>query len=115
MPDAKPPPSPPPLPPDAPCGGDSPASVRQLACPKCAGDMVEGFLVEVNPVAYVGGAAVKAAVWHPGRPRERSGWLAEGTEVAVEKGRLCRVATYRCSKCGYLESYADPTPGETLG
>jgi uncharacterized Fe-S cluster-containing MiaB family protein len=43
--------------------------------------------------------------WLEGAP-EKSFWLGLKT-----KGRdRFPVATYRCTRCGYLESYAKPTP-----
>jgi hypothetical protein len=58
--------------------------------------MEEGFVLD-----YTHGARVQSE-WVQGAP-EKSRW---GTGVKL-KGRLkVPVATYRCTKCGYLESYA---------
>lgn len=66
-----------------------------LRCVKCRSPMEEGFIVDNT---Y--GARVQSE-WVQGAP-EVSRW----TGVKL-KGRLHLPATtYRCTKCGYLESYA---------
>ncbi|HEY0414618.1 MAG TPA: hypothetical protein VGD66_15905 [Allosphingosinicella sp.] len=64
-------------------------------CPKCAGAMAEGFVLDKTP----GGFA--AASWVEGAP-VKSLWT--GLKL---KGRTpVPIATWRCRRCGYLESYA---------
>ena len=67
-------------------------------CPKCQGAMAEGFVVDHTH----GGASVSA--WVEGEPR-KSFWtgLKLGGSTPID------IATWRCRRCGYLESYA---PGE---
>ena len=67
-------------------------------CPKCASAMAEGFVVDHTH----GGASVSA--WVEGEPR-KSFWtgLKLGGKTPVD------IQTWRCRRCGYLESYA---PGE---
>jgi predicted nucleic-acid-binding Zn-ribbon protein len=64
-------------------------------CPKCAGSMAEGFTIDHTH----GGANV--ATWAEGEP-VKSIWvglkLGGKTQIAI--------ATWRCRRCGYLESYA---------
>ena len=57
--------------------------------------MEEGF------VADHGHGTVFVATWVKGKP-ERSFW--QGTKTADRD--LHKVQTFRCPKCGYLESYA---------
>jgi phage FluMu protein Com len=73
-----------------------------IQCPKCKGEMEKGVIADYE---------------HGGIPRT-SEW---GTEIEkvdkvlapsiVKHARL--VTTYRCTKCGYLESYATAPPKET--
>jgi hypothetical protein len=60
-----------------------------------AGQHVGGFVIDIG----YGGASVSP--WHEGEPR-RSGWLGirRGDNPPVE------IATWRCDRCGFLESYA---------
>ena len=58
--------------------------------------MTEGFIMDVSH------GAVLVPRWVAGKP-ERSFW--SGTKVTGKE--QCKVATYRCPKCGYLESYAE--------
>lgn len=57
--------------------------------------MIEGFVVDQ---AY---AAVMVSTWQEGEPR-RSFW----TGVKQSKADQLAIVTYRCGRCGYLESYA---------
>ncbi len=66
-------------------------------CPKCKSAMVQGFIVDFN----LAGRMVSS--WVEGAP-EKSTWT--GTKVPTEK--TIPVGTFRCSGCGFLESYAQP-------
>ncbi len=66
-------------------------------CPKCAGEMVQGFIVDRTDV----GVAVSS--WFEGAPKS-SFW--SGTK-APDVNRI-PIGTFRCSACGFLESYARP-------
>ena len=69
-------------------------------CLRCGTLMTEGFMMDATQ-----GAALVAR-WVAGPP-ERSFWT--NTKVRGKEQR--KVVTYRCPKCGYLESYAgDPLP-----
>ncbi|HXO40308.1 MAG TPA: PF20097 family protein [Thermoanaerobaculia bacterium] len=72
---------------------------QTLTCPRCNGDMEEGFVVDLG--AY---NTVFPSQWVQGQP-EKS---LLGTKIAG-KVRF-RIATYRCRRCGYLESYAKYQP-----
>lgn len=66
-----------------------------VECPKCRGKMDEGFIKDE------GHGTVHASQWVKGAP-EKSFWT--GTKT---RGRQqVQVTTFRCAKCGYLESYA---------
>ena len=66
---------------------------RKLACPKCRSAMEAGFVLDQT---Y--GANAQSA-WIEGTPQP-SFW--SGLKV----GERLPVTTYRCTRCGYLESYA---------
>ena len=67
-------------------------------CPKCAGPMAEGFLLELMDH----GSHVPTR-WVEGAP-EPSFW----TGVKVKDRAMLPITTYRCGRCGFLESYANP-------
>jgi DNA-directed RNA polymerase subunit RPC12/RpoP len=68
---------------------------NDMPCPKCSGKMQEGFIYDQ---AY--GASLVSR-WVQGPP-EKS--LLSGVKL---KGRkMIETRTFRCDKCGFLESYA---------
>lgn len=69
--------------------------MRELICPKCQGALEEGFTLD-----HSSGESL-AAEWVEGPP-ERSFWTGVKTRG---KDRL-PIQTFRCERCGYLESYA---------
>ena len=65
-------------------------------CPKCNGSMVEGFIVDRGDygIAHV-------STFQAGEPtRNFFGGLKQNKKEQVA------VTTLRCSRCGFLESYA---------
>ncbi len=62
-------------------------------CPKCDGEMMQGFILDHTYGAHL------VASWIPGAP-ESSFW--RGTK----SGPAIPIGTLRCSSCGFLESYA---------
>lgn len=68
---------------------------QSRTCPKCSSAMSEGFVVDHTH----GGAGV--AKWVEGEPK-KSFWvgLKLGGTTQIE------IVTWRCRRCGYLESYA---------
>jgi predicted nucleic-acid-binding Zn-ribbon protein len=64
-------------------------------CPKCRSKMEEGFVKDE------GYGVVHASKWVEGPP-EKSFWT--GTKTSGRN--QVQVTTYRCTSCGYLESYA---------
>lgn len=65
-------------------------------CPKCQGSMETGVMLDKGH-----GDSLNTTEWLEGEP-ERSFWSGVKTKG---KERL-PVRTYRCARCGYLESYA---------
>lgn len=65
-------------------------------CPKCNHTMERGY------VADIGYGAVFQSGWTPGEPEPRR--IVGG--IKWRKGDNVSIVTYRCSGCGYLESYA---------
>jgi hypothetical protein len=60
-------------------------------CPKCGEEMQEGFLIESKlPTRWIAGKAKTSVL---------GGTQARGREQR-------QVESYRCVRCGYLESYA---------
>ena len=66
-----------------------------LACPKCRSDMEDGFLVDHTH------GGVEKPQWASGTP-DSSFWVG----VRMKGRQRHQVHTYRCTSCGYLESYA---------
>lgn len=76
-------------------------SAEKTRCPKCQGEMVQGFIVDWSQ-----GGGRRISSWVEGAP-EKSFW--HGTSAPAEKH--VPVGTFRCSKCGFLESFARPEFG----
>jgi len=70
-----------------------------MECTKCGSAMEEGYMIDKSQ------AAVRPARWVEGPPEPA---LMGGLRTS---GKACFLAvTFRCVKCGYLESYAtEPT------
>ena len=66
-------------------------------CVKCGGEMEEGFVLDNT---Y--GARLQSE-WIEGAP-ERSRW----TGIKLKGKEQLPIVTFRCTRCGYLESYAPP-------
>jgi hypothetical protein len=66
------------------------------SCPKCGASMEEGFIADAWDRINRGVSA-----WIEGTP-EKSFWFG----VRLGAKRRITTSTYRCTKCGYLESYA---------
>ena len=64
-------------------------------CPKCGGGMVQGFVVDK------GHGTSTVAAWVEGEP-VKSIW----TGLKLRGRTTVPIATWRCRKCGFLESYA---------
>ncbi len=73
-----------------------------IDCPKCNSPMEEGFILDL---AHYNTKTVSQ--WVEGSP-ERSIW----TGIKTKDREKFQVMTYRCDRCGYLESYALPAQEE---
>ena len=69
--------------------------VQSRECPKCAGAMVDGYVVDQ------GYGTVSVSNWREGEP-QKSIWSG----LKLRKTTPLEITTWRCRKCGYLESYA---------
>jgi len=70
-------------------------------CAKCSGSMEEGFVVD-----HTHGGTMQSA-WVEGQPR-KSFWTGLKLSGSVQHP----VTTYRCHRCGYLESFAPLKGGD---
>jgi len=68
-----------------------------LACPKCGGAMEAGFILDKG----IPTGSVSSSEWVDGTP-EPSIW----TGLKLRGRERHPVTTYRCTACGFLESYA---------
>lgn len=73
--------------------------MRPHSCPKCQGAMAEGFVTDktygaIGVGEWVEGAPVKS-IWQGLKLRGKTKY---------------NVQTWRCSRCGFLESYAPSSP-----
>jgi predicted nucleic-acid-binding Zn-ribbon protein len=70
---------------------------NQTKCVKCEGEMEKGFMLD----RAAGGAAL-VGEWVEGEP-ERSIWT--GTKIS-DRAKY-KIQSFRCSRCGYLELFAN--------
>ncbi len=70
-------------------------TTERLVCSRCGSSMEEGVLTDAA------GSATYQSTWMSGHP-ESTFWLA----LNLEGKAVYPVVTYRCTRCGYLESYA---------
>ena len=66
-------------------------------CSKCSGTLERGFMIDREHMSFEG-----EAKWASGEPRRH---ILRWSSVESSERKLS-VTTYRCTKCGYLESYA---------
>lgn len=69
----------------------------RLECPRCRGAMEPGYVMDRG-----GHNAGLVPQWVEGAP-EKSFW----TGLKTKDRDVLPVTTYRCERCGYLESYAN--------
>ena len=72
--------------------------VEPARCPKCNGGMMQGFIFD-----RADGGGRRVINWVEGAP-QKAFWTT--TSVPAEK--CVPVGTFRCSMCGFLDSYARP-------
>ena len=68
---------------------------RSLACPRCSGSMEAGYILDES---Y---GKVGSEKWVEGEPK-----FSIWTGLKLRGKERLPVTTYRCGRCGYLESYA---------
>lgn len=69
--------------------------MRSRSCPKCNSSMIQGFIADrTDNARYV-------SSWVEGAPR-KSFWLG----VKLGRSPRIEIQTWRCQRCGFLESYA---------
>jgi hypothetical protein len=72
----------------------------RLECPRCTKRLQPGFLMEKG-----NSDQVSVTQWVEGAP-ETVVWLGFKVGLNVKKRQVLPVTTFRCERCGYLESYA---------
>ena len=70
--------------------------MRSSDCPKCQGAMTEGYMLDINQHSQF-----TSSTWVEGAP-EKSFWRG----LKLGNRAQYRVQTWRCGRCGFLESYA---------
>jgi len=65
-------------------------------CPKCKATMKESFIIDHGHADHL-----RVATWTAGKP-EKSFWRG----LKVDDSQSVPLLTFRCTGCGYLESYA---------
>ena len=75
-------------------------SREAIRCPKCNGEMVQGFIID-----FKGSEFSIVSNWVEGAPGKAKFF---GTIVPAPAEKRIPVGTFRCSVCGFLESYAQP-------
>ena len=73
---------------------------KTLSCPKCGAAMEAGIILEKDYATR----------------DKASEWISTDAELKIDsglfggkaKGKTYPIATYRCTSCGFLESYAGP-------
>ena len=71
-------------------------TTNKLLCPKCNGEMAQGFVPDYSHGATLVGS------WHAGHPK-KSFWSR--TKAPFREG--IPIAAFRCQKCGFTEFYSD--------
>jgi hypothetical protein len=72
-------------------------SAEKSRCPKCNGEMVQGFSFESQGPRRI------VSQWVEGVPEKT---ILHGTNAPKEK--QIPIGMFRCTACGFLESYARP-------
>jgi hypothetical protein len=65
-------------------------------CPKCEGTMTDGYVVDQGYGTYA------VPKWREGEPK-KSLWVG----LKLSGTKPLEITTWRCRRCGYLESYAE--------
>jgi hypothetical protein len=73
---------------------------ERLTCPRCRGDMGDGFLLESGDYNWP-----SVTRWVEGAPEQKR-W----TGLNLKGRRVLRVRAFRCERCGCLELHAPEAP-----
>jgi hypothetical protein len=73
---------------------------NELKCLKCTADMQQGYVLELGEAPLL-----SVSKWISGPP-EKSFFLG----LVLKDREQYPIESYRCVRCGYLESYALPPP-----
>ncbi len=69
------------------------SEITSSTCPKCTGPMEPGYVRD-----YFASNGYDVSVWSPGHMKVQL--------LPFSNGKTIKVTVFRCTKCGYLESYA---------
>ncbi len=72
----------------------------QQRCPKCGGEMRQGVQVYRDEANYY------PLYWVEGEPVKRVFLGFTGMNLDIDGRQILETATFKCSDCGFLESYA---------
>ena len=74
-------------------------------CSKCGGEMIQGFVLDLAGE----GGGVFVSSWAPGAPKTsvlKLFWGLIQQPTGIKTQERIPIGTFRCSVCGFLESYA---------
>ncbi len=74
-------------------------------CADCGAELEIGFIPDLSL------AAVFKSSWHPGEPGDKTilDFLKYGPGVKYDRSQLIAIRALRCTKCGLVKLYANPT------
>jgi len=71
-----------------------------MDCPKCKGEMVQGWVPEIYWFSPVFPFGLLVSQWAEGEPQKSWWW---GTKRPANQ---IAIGVFRCRSCGFLETYA---------
>ena len=77
---------------------------RPPECPKCHHAMELGMIIDATQAGYV------QSHWLQGAADPQTVFGLKTSAIKTRDKTQLTVTTFRCPKCGYLESYADSPP-----
>ncbi len=69
-------------------------------CSKCDGEMVRGVLMSYDNAKYF------PIYWMDGEPVKRSILGFQGSNLEIADRKRSETVNFRCTSCGFIESYA---------
>ena len=73
---------------------------RKPDCPECRSRMEEGFIPDL-----IYGRVVQM-FWHPGTPEDQTFLGLKVGGIKIDQSEAIKITAYRCTRCGFLQSYA---------